>query len=385
MVSANRLFTSLYLEKEHNLTMNKIFVLQDGVRSLYNGTNEIRLRKGMWNYDEAEIEIGAFSDNFKDFFHDMIDKFSSKDGFNPELIKRSSLDDEEKTLLNSLISQLESGGYICDINHREINQELSRALLGYSFAGSEYLVSHEASNVIVFTDSSEAKKTAQDLSHLLNLNLTFPDEKVVQDLTDCDLTTKVDGLVTEDILNRLKLDFNKYKVILVCVKNISSKLMHNLNRISLECNIPMVVTFIDGPMISMLSVKPLETGCYECFEARSLARIEDHILFHKFDEYGKGRKMEENPCLIPLMNFLMNIALTECYLYSRYRTSRFEGRLLSIFVPTLEIQVQDILRVPFCPACGFVAYEQLKEKNISSRKFIDDIVTNAISPTIDTN
>lgn len=78
------------------------------------------------------------------------------------------------------------------------------------------------------------------------------------------------------------------------------------------------------------------------------------------------------------MNFLINISLVECYLFAYYGASRFEGRLLSIFIPTLEIQVQDVLRVPFCPACGVVADEQLREKNISTRNLIDHFVENAI-------
>ena len=303
----------------------------------------------------------------------------SADGFNISAIEASNLGEDEKELINSLLMQLEAGNYILDIMNRDSNRELSRALLGYSMPYDKGAVDiTDVPKVFVITDSSHAKDNAHKLAESMNLSLCFANEDDISSLTNTDLTTKTDGLSTADAIATLKEKYGSYKVYLVCLQHVSSKLMHTLNRLSVECSIPMVVSFIDGPMVSILSVKPHDTGCYECFESRSLARIQDHVLFHQFEQQAKSQKARENACRIPVMNFLINISLAECYLFIYYGTSRFEGRLLSIFVPTLEIQVQDVLRVPFCSACGIVAEEQLREKNISTRKLIDSFVDNAI-------
>lgn len=358
---------------------NSKFVLQESVRTYFNGKTEYRLRKGIWNYEEAEIDIASFSEAFHAFFGNMIDDLCSEDGFSVSKIDDSKLNLEEKETIKSLLSQLEAGSYLLDLANRDLNRELSYALLGYSLVDDRGGNGNmEEPSILVFTDSEHAKNNARSLASTMKLKLTFASEADFEHLSNCDLTTKTDGLSTEDEMAECHEKYGSYKVFLICLQNLSAKFMRNLNRLSVEYHIPMVIAFIDGPMISVLSVKSPDTGCYECFENRSLARIQDHVLFHQFEQSARSRKMVHNSCLVPVMNFLINICLAECYLFAYYGASRFEGRLLSVFIPTLEIQVQDVLRVPFCPACGIVAKEQLKEKNISTRALIDHFVDNAI-------
>ena len=358
---------------------NSIYVLQDDVRIFDNGKTEFRLRRGIWNYEEAEIDIATFTVPFQCFFRNLMNALCAEDGFSINMIDESGLGENEKELIKSLLTQLEAGNYILDIVNRDLNRELSRALLGYGLMYDQgALDMRDTPKILVITDSSHAKDNADKLAKTMNLDLSFGDENDISVLINSDLTTKTDGLSTEDIIAKLKGKYGSYQIYLVCLQNISSKLMHTLNRLSVEFHIPMVVSFIDGPMVSVLSVKPHNTGCYECFENRTLSRIQDHVLFRQFELHAKRQKVRENVCLIPVMNFLINISLVECYLFAYYGASRFEGRLLSVFVPTLEIQVQDILRIPFCPACGVVAEEQLREKNISTRNLIDCFVNHAI-------
>lgn len=361
-----------------------IFVLHENVRIFDNKDNEIRLRRGIWNYEEAEIGLDSLSENMKKYFRTVLDGLCDRGGYCIDEIDKSVLSDEERELLKSVLGQLEQGNYIIDIEKRNLNRELSYAVLGYSMVDDD--IAGSVSNlpkIAVFTDSDYAAKTASELSEVMKLDAVRISESDFKEVADCDLTTKVDGLKTEDVMSSLKEKYRGYSSFLVCLKNISTKFMHNLNRVALECKIPMVVSFLDGPMVSMLAVKPYDTGCFECFEARSMARIQDHLLYHEFEKNAKSRAHNADySCTIPVMNLLMNLSMSESYLFAYYGASRFEGRLLSIFVPTLEIQVQDVLRVPFCHACGMVAKEQLKEKNISTRALIDNFVKNAISKEI---
>ena len=82
---------------------------------------------------------------------------------------------------------------------------------------------------------------------------------------------------------------------------------------------------------------------------------------------------------IPLLNMLVNIAVSEAYTFKRIGVSKFTGRLLTIYMPTMEIQVQDLLRVPYCSACGAIAKAALEEKNVSSRALVDEMVKNALT------
>ena len=357
----------------------KIYVLKDGVRILDNGADEIRLRKGIWNYEEAELDMQGFTEDFKKCFRAVMDALCTEEGFNAENVARYKLDATEEGTVYQVLEQLEAGNYLTDKANRDLNRDISYAILGYAMDGSQGEVNEDTDGkILVISDCKYAKETATQMAATMKVTAEIMSDDLYERLSKADLTTKTDGLHTAENMAAFAEELGKYSVIMACFKNVPAKLMHNLNRVALECRIPVVVAFVDGPMVSILSYKPFDVGCYECFENRSLARIQDHVLYHKFEMGSRARVGEDEAGIIPVINILANLALSESYLYLHFGSSRFEGRLLTIFVPTLEIQVQDVLRVPFCPACGMVAQEQLKEKNISTRALVDSFVNNII-------
>src|SRR5262245_66184630 len=76
----------------------------------------------------------------------------------------------------------------------------------------------------------------------------------------------------------------------------------------------------------------------------------------------------------PLMHSLAVQVLFEGLMVSRIGKAKLAGRALNTYVPLMEIQVQPLLRVPFCPACGFVARARMEEMYPSSRKIVDRLV-----------
>ena len=70
------------------------------------------------------------------------------------------------------------------------------------------------------------------------------------------------------------------------------------------------------------------------------------------------------------------MCISEAYLASNIGSSKFEGRLLSIYIPTLEIQVQDILKIPTSNAMGNLAKTQYKDNQVEARKIINQILKN---------
>ena len=106
-----------------------------------------------------------------------------------------------------------------------------------------------------------------------------------------------------------------------------------------------------------------------------ISRLEDHVQYARFIEETRTDVetfKTDRPNQI-LMDLLANLSFAEGFMYSVVGSSRFSGRLLSIYLPTLEIQMQNLLRVPFCEACGTVSRAKFKELNISSRRIIDDL------------
>lgn len=69
------------------------------------------------------------------------------------------------------------------------------------------------------------------------------------------------------------------------------------------------------------------------------------------------------------------IALQEAFLIEGIHKAKLAGRVLNIFVPMLEIQVQDLLRVPYCSACGHIAKAEYEEMYTSSSKIVEKLLS----------
>ncbi len=356
-------------------------VFRDNVRVFDNGNSEIRLRIGVFNYEEAELDLSTLSENLASFMRKVIELLQSPEGYNPELINEFLLEPYEKEVLQSLLGELQATNYVTTLENRNIDEEITLALLGY-LQHDEMDSEEDAAKkrVLFFADDDYAASSAKALATEMKFNLELMSNETLQEVKSADLTTNMDGLAGVQQMSHFREMFGHYDAIVGCMKNLSVGYMRNLNRISVELEIPVVMAFIDGPVVCILATNPYTTGCLECFELRALSRLEDHVQYHNFVKVEKdtARYGSNNKGIVPLLNVLVNLAVSEAYLIRKIGVSKFTGRLLTIYLPTLEIQAQDILRVPFCPACGAVAKVKLEEKNISSRALVDEIVANAL-------
>ncbi len=357
-------------------------VFRDNVSVYDNGANEIRLRMGVLNYEEAELDLSTLTENLAAFMRKVFNALQSEEGYNEETINEVLLEPYEKEVVQSLLNELRATNYITSIETKGIDEELTLALLGY--LQHEEIESGDDANkkqVLFFADDEYTVNSAISLAKEMNFTLNIMDVQTMQEIKNADLTSNMDGLSRVQQMSHFEEMFKKYDAVVGCMKNLSIILMRNLNRICMEVEIPIVLTFIDGPVVCALATNPYSTGCLECFELRALARLEDHVQYHNFVKVEKNSSKytsKGSKGLVPLLNLLVNLAVSEAYLIRKIGVSKFTGRLLTIYLPTLEIQAQDILRVPFCPACGAVSKIKLEEKNISSRALVDEMVANTI-------
>ncbi len=360
----------------------KNLVFRDNVRVFDNGTSEIRLRMGVFNYEEAELDLSYLSENLASFMRKVVEFLQSEEGYNEEIINEYLLEPYDKEVVESLLNELCATNYVTTCDCKSIDEEITLALLGY-LQHDEIESEEEAAKkkVLFFADDEYSVKTASSLANEMNFALNIMEMETIQEIKNADLTTNMDGLSSVQQMSHFVEMFKHYDAIVGCMKNLSVVLMRNLNRISIQLEIPVVFSFIDGPVICVLATNPYATGCLECFELRALSRLEDHVQYHNFVKIEKNTSKYSshgNKGIIPLLNILVNITVSEAYLIRKIGVSKFTGRLLTIYLPTLEIQAQDILRVPFCPACGTVAKVRLEEKNISSRALVDEMVANTL-------
>ena len=361
--------------------MADTYVFRDSVRVYDNGADELRLRMGVFNYEEVELDMSTLSEPLSNFLKEMVRLLESEEGYDKKLLKEQLLEPFEKDIAQSMLDELHAANYVLAKKERTIGKELTMALLGYleqEDMGSDN--DADQKRILFFADDNYAIDTANNLSADMEMPITVMDKDLLQAVRTADLTSNMDGLSTIKTLRVLGEKFKPFDAIIGCMRNLSVLMMRNINRISVELEIPVVLSFIDGPVICVLATNPYTTGCLECFELRALARLEDHVQYHNFVKTEKENRSRsrDSAGTKPLLNMLVNQLMSEAFLIRKIGVSKFTGRLLTTYLPTMEIQAQNILRLPFCPACGAVAKARLEEKNLSSRVLVDEMVANAL-------
>lgn len=335
--------------------------------------NEVRFRIGIWNHEEGVLDSSSFSEGFNEVFHSIIDKLIDGESITQKDIYNTLLLENEKISILTILGQLKESGYLVG-SVDDFDKELSHLLLGAPFEENSPNVK-SVSKVLLITDNDFTQSHIESISENIGINLTVAD--FIDDLFFENLQSEVDGYSLELLYNKYEKIINEYSYCIVALQNLHINMLRNLNRLLMRFEIPFTLSFIDGPFISMTTIKTEETACFECFEQRALARLEDHVSYIKYikAETTSRKKMIDNSQLhfTPMLSILGTASVTEAYLFLTTGYSKLMGKVLNVYVPTFEIQYQDMLRIPYCPACGHISKAKVKEMNASADVAIKEL------------
>jgi thiazole/oxazole-forming peptide maturase SagC family component len=352
----------------------KTLMLSDGVHVYYNGADELRLRKGIWNFEEAVLSLDGLSEEHKESLVALFTMLQNGRGIDAKhLPSEEKLTQLEREQVEQLVQALRSNDYVSDGEDADGKRLLNR-LLG----GTDDYVANNASNrkpVLFFADSKSIADYAAVLAKEIGLPLTIMTQEDFRLLEGFDLTTKFDAYSTRQQLQSARQLVEPFGSIVGCLERPHIIFLRNLNRVLVQTSQALSLSLLDGPFTTVFTIKPPETGCFECFEQRLLARMEDMASYHEFVAQTSGLPRAQTKVhASPLMHSLAAQALFEALIVHRIGKAKLAGRVLNTYVPLMEIQVQPLLRVPFCPACGFVAQARMEEMYSSSKKIVDRVI-----------
>jgi thiazole/oxazole-forming peptide maturase SagC family component len=353
-----------------------VYALASTARMVEDGAGRIRIRTGVWNYEEAVIDVSGESPAVARSVRSALRAAGSG-----SVTVAEHLDAEllpiERANIEKLFADLAQAGVMVSSADRGSQDAITAALLGRLVSPYPTGGAAPSGEVLFLSDCAAATSQARALAEGMRLRLSVVSDWVAGRLAEVDLTSRIDGLRTEQDLADLRPSLTGAAAVVTCFQRPSLPLLRNLNRVLEGQDKPWVSAFIDGPFISVVGVKSPHTGCFECFEQRALARLEDHVSYHDFARSPLGAAAALHTDA-PMMAMLTSLAVTEGYLHAAVGASRLSGRALSIHLPTLEIQTQDLLRMPNCPACGKVSRQRIREINFNSRAAVDRIVAEVL-------
>ena len=230
--------------------------LYDSVSIFFNSDDEIRFRKGIWNFEEASLTLNDLEDNMREVVMFIVkelldDKLISFD----DIVKKFSLNEKDSNLLNDIINSL-IGNRFLEYDDKK-NNMLNTV---YEFIGEYFYDIPDESKVqknkiIFITDNDRLKEYAKLASEDLYMNVDMMSSDDIKRIEKSNITDTTDAIENIETQKELLKLFDGISCVVVSVEKPRLNLLRNINRLLLEKSIPIVISILDGPFLNITTIK----------------------------------------------------------------------------------------------------------------------------------
>lgn len=162
-----------------------------------------------------------------------------------------------------------------------------------------------------------------------------------------------DGLAFQQGLERFRAWSGR--LLAVATATVDPVRMRALNRVCLALGTPWLHTAIDGPFLFVGPlVVPQRSSCYECMETRITMNLRQGASYTAYKRALAERRASPGdvPVLDAVGGLLAGHAALELLNFALTGATFTVGKVLAIYLPTMEISFNEVLRVPGCAGCG---------------------------------
>lgn len=161
-----------------------------------------------------------------------------------------------------------------------------------------------------------------------------------------------DSLAFEGLVTQFKSWKDYY--IVVAANQIDPLLMQAINRICFALNLPFFTVCIDGPFLFIgPTIIPGKTACWECLETRVTMNLRNSASYLNYKNAlieGKVNAIDFYPEKI-IQHLISAHASMEILNYCLTGSSFTLNKIMSVYLPTMEIVFHEIFKVSTCKAC----------------------------------
>ena len=287
---------------------DRVYKLGESTEIFFNGDTEVVFRKGVWNYEEALLDLSVFDDAIQELVLDVMRTLAEGESITAgKILDIFGTDQENAEKVGELLEELTEQAYISNGAEDRVKELITHLIGGTASMGFGGNAGGYSSTLLV-CDSNIVTEQLEIMSGQISLPMEVLSEEDTAEVAAADLTGRLDAMETEKAMESLTAIFAPYSSVLICMQRPHIKLLRNLNRILLRMNIPFVVCLIDGPFLSVMTIKGYETGCFECYETRVMARLESMSAYRSYVERTSGNMRKSD-----LTSDVYSISICHCW------------------------------------------------------------------------
>lgn len=177
--------------------------------------------------------------------------------------------------------------------------------------------------------------------------------QVHKELVRCAKASLEDGLAFEEAVAPFERWRGRFVVHAMAAVNPLE--LRGLNRVCLHHKVPCVAAAIDGPFLLVgPTVLPGRSACLECLETRVLMNLREAASYQAYKmALLEGRATGATASIDGVLGSLLSALVSmEALNFALAGTSFTVGKVLCVYLPTMEFTYNEVLRVPGCTACG---------------------------------
>lgn len=179
--------------------------------------------------------------------------------------------------------------------------------------------------------------------------------QVRRDLMRCARASFEDALAFEE----MAMPFERWRgrFVVYISATVNPLELRGLNRVCLHLQVPAIAAAVDGPFLLVgPTMVPGRSACFECLDKRVLMNLREAASYQAYKQaLLDGRVSGATRTLDGVIGGLLaSLVSVEALNFSITGTTPTVGKILCLYLPTMEFTYNEILRVPGCPACGSV-------------------------------
>lgn len=324
---------------------------------------QVELRSGVWNPTSFIINDESNTNKLYAILKDLNGSLTTQEMAKKHHISRAEIE--------AILDHLQQLNVIENATPEVLNNDMEY------FAVQSGGLNDSVKNILIIGEDvicHEIKRILINTTHansIATLDVTDPAIKNIK----ANSQWMFDSFMLEEAVEQFSW-WKDYFIVLALTRN-DPLLAMRLNQMNYTLNIPWIHGVIDGPFIFIGPTFFSQAGpCYHCFEKRVTMNLREYTSYQRYKESLAVNESTENSLnkSSPVMHVLAAHLAMEIINYRHSKTCFTKSKALSIYLPTMEICFNEVLRLSGCAVCGSISHRDDQQLYYDYQTLLENVI-----------